>query len=62
MAILKIANTSNEISQRLRQRGAIMKITDAANDLIQPVFHSYSGRMPGDSIGRTISNHQESDG
>jgi hypothetical protein len=62
LAILKIANALNEISQRLGQGAAIMKITEAGNDLIQAAFRSYPGRIRGVSIGRTISNHQESDG
>lgn len=62
MAILKNANAVNEISQRASPGAAVMKITDPDNDLMQAGFRSYPGRGPGDSIGRTLNNHQETDG
>jgi len=62
MAILKIANMLNEISQRPGQSAAIMKFTDRGNDLIQAACHAFPGVSSAGSIGRTIRNHQESDG
>ncbi|HEY1150602.1 MAG TPA: hypothetical protein VGF27_18630 [Pseudoduganella sp.] len=62
MAILKNANALNEISQPASRGAAVMKITDSGNDFMQAGFRSYPGRSTGVSIGRTISNHQETDG
>jgi hypothetical protein len=47
---------------RLVNGAAIMKITERGNDLIEAAFRSYPGRKRSVSIGRTIRNHQESDG